>query len=413
MEYRDEVYFAGQVEAEPPFPAAEFAGRCSRIRDRMAAAGIDCLVLSAPESMFYVSGYQCEWYQAQSPPQWPAASCTVLHVDHEQPLHFDTEREAALGRITATGVEPRLFPRTALRGGAAYVADELAQAGWLRGRVGLELWSYRPNRVLSEAFQIALEAHGARVVDATFLVREERWLKSPLELAAIREAATIADVGMTAARSAIQVGVTELEVYGELVRALARAGGENTAITQPVLSGPKTVAAHALSSRRRIGADEVVTVDCSGVRHRYHANLARTFFTGEPPDDIAAVAALAAASIEVVRPLLRPGLPFRELSATVRAYYEDAGLWGSRGWIGGYEMGIAFYGDWVGNVVWDPLSDVNADRVFAPGTAVNIETQIFLPRHQGLFFAIDTLIFDADRAEVASTLPVPLGKVGW
>ena len=44
---------------------------------------------------------------------------------------------------------------------------------------------------------------------------------------------------MRAARDALAPGVTELEVYGEMVAALAKAGGENTAITQPVLFGTR------------------------------------------------------------------------------------------------------------------------------------------------------------------------------
>jgi len=137
-------------------------------------------------------------------------------------------------------------------------------------------------------------------------------------------------------------------------------------------------------------------------------NLARMFHCGEPEADVADVAARAAASIDVVKGLLRPGLPVRELSEALVAYYQSEGLWESRGWIGGYEMGIAFYGDWVGNVVFDPLAELHADKVLEPGTAVNCETQIFLPRHVGQFFSIDTLLFDDDEAVIASELPATL-----
>ena len=99
--------------------------------------------------------------------------------------------------------------------------DELAALGWLEGRLGLELWSYRPNGPLSARFQALAAERGATIVDGTDVVRELRWVKSPLERAAMREAARIADVGMVAARDALQPGVTELEVYGEMV---ARAG---------------------------------------------------------------------------------------------------------------------------------------------------------------------------------------------
>ena len=111
----------------------------------MQADGVECLFLTSPEAMFWVSGYQCEWYQAQSPRQWPAASGIAIHVDHDHYILFDTEREAALGRIFTCSVDTRYFPRTSLRGGAEFVIDELAALGWLEGRLGLELWSYRPN----------------------------------------------------------------------------------------------------------------------------------------------------------------------------------------------------------------------------------------------------------------------------
>lgn len=408
MEYRDEVYFESVPEAEPPFPADELAGRLARIRAAMAEAGIDTLVLSAPESMYYATGYQCEWYQAQSPREWPAGSCVAVRADDGRAILFDTEREAVLGRVFAQVDDRRFFPRTSLRDGAAFVADELAALGWLDGTVGLELWSYRPNRPLSERLQGLLEERGGRVVDGTDVLRGVRWLKTPWERAVLREAARIADAGLAAAEAAIAPGVTELEVWGEVMAALGRAGGENPAITLPVLSGTKTNALHALSTRRRMQAGEIVTVDVAGVHRRYHVNAARTFSLGEPPADVADVAARAAASIDVVRGLLRPGLPVRELNEAVRAYYEDVGLWTSRGWVGGYEMGIAFAPDWVGSFVWDPLAERNADRAFEPGACVNCETQVFLPRQVGQFFAIDSLIFDDATAEVMSARPAGL-----
>ena len=92
MEYRDEVYFHSKPEAEVPFSAEEFKNRLTRIRKAMATAGIDMLYLMAPESMYYVSGYQAEWYQAQSPRQWPASSAIAVHVDHDHYILFDSER---------------------------------------------------------------------------------------------------------------------------------------------------------------------------------------------------------------------------------------------------------------------------------------------------------------------------------
>ena len=57
MAYRDEVYFEAPVEPEVSFGEDEFAGRLERIRAAMAGAGIDCLFLTSPESLYYVKRY--------------------------------------------------------------------------------------------------------------------------------------------------------------------------------------------------------------------------------------------------------------------------------------------------------------------------------------------------------------------
>ena len=144
----------------------------------------------------------------------------------------------------------------------------------------------------------------------------------------------------------------------------------------------------------------------SGVHKRYHMNAARTFSVGEPAKDVADKARLSAGVMDVGAGCLRPNLPVRELNDEVKRYYDEHQLWDDRGWIGGYEMGISFLSDWVGNFVYDPLSEKNADRVFEPGTAVNHEIQIFLPRFVGQFFVIESLLFEADKASF-STPEVP------
>ena len=402
MAYRDEVYFESGSEPEPPFGEEEFAARLTRVRAAMERAGIECLFLSSPESLYYVSGYLCMWYQTESPMEWPPSNGIAVHVDHDRFIHFETEREAVLTRTFSVSRDTRFFPRDRYRDGTPFVAAELKAEGWLGGRVGLEFWAMRPNRAVSERFQAAFEAAGARVVDGSAILRELRWKKSAAEMACLREAARIATLGLERAREVLRPGLSELEAQGEIIRTLCAAGGELPAMMVPVLSGRKTNACHAAATRRRMRAGEVVVVDLAGVHKRYHVNAARTFSLGEPPPDVRERAARAAGVMDPVRACLRPNLPVRELNEVTRRYYEEQGLWESRGWVGGYETGIAFFSDWVGHFVYDPLSEKNAGRRFEPGTAVNYESQIFLPRHQGGYFLIESFLFTEERAALAT-----------
>jgi Xaa-Pro dipeptidase len=316
-------------------------------------------------------------------------------------------------RTFTVSKDTRYFPKESYRDGTRFIADELKAEGWLKGKVGMEFWAMQPNRVIGQKIQTQFEAAGAQVVDASHVLREVRWVKSPAEVECLEESCRIATAGLNAAREVIRPGVTELEVQGEVIRALCAAGGELQAMMMPVLSGGKSNAAHAVATRKKIKAGETVAVDVAGVHKRYHMNAARTFSVGEPAKDIAEKAALAAGVMDVVIDCLRPNLPVRELNEKVKAYYDEHNLWDERGWIGGYEMGIAFLSDWVGSFVYDPLVEKNADRRFEPGTAVNHEIQIFLPRFTGQFFMIESLLFKENEVLLATPdVPYGLAVVG-
>jgi Xaa-Pro dipeptidase len=391
-------------DSELGFSADEYKSRLSAIRKRMADDKIDLLWLMAPESLYYVSGYTCEWYQAQSPKQWPATSGIAVHVDHDRFIMFDTPSEKIMCRFVTCADDIRTFPIDNRRDGIGFIVDELKAEGWLGGSVGMELHSYRPNPAISARFREAFETSDSTVVDGSDILRELRWIKSPQEIAYIEQAAEIADVGLAAAKNAIRAGVTELEVYGEIIQAMAKAGGENPAITLPVLSGLKANTGHSLASRKVIQQGEQVNIDVSGVYWRYHANAARSFYVGDPPADVLDYHNKSSAVFDVISDLLRPGLTVGELVSTTRKYYEDVGTWSDAGWVGGYELGIGFPPDWVGNFVYE-MSQGDSDKVFEPGTCVNFESQFFSPRMSGITYYICTLLFTQDDAKLPIQAP--------
>ena len=402
MQYRDDVYQNAQPQQELAFTPEEYRSRLVRIRNAMALAGIDCLFVTSPESMYYLCGYICMWYQTESPIEWPPSNGIAVHVDNDFLIHFETEREAVLTRTFTPITDTRYFPKDSYRNGTEYILGELKSEGWLKGTMGLEYWAMRPNYVVQEIYRAAFESAGARVVDGSEIIRGVRWVKSAAEMACMQEAARIARAGLQATINIIQTGMTELEVQGEILRALTAAGGEMPAMMLPVVSGKKSNATHAVATRKKLQKGETLFIDLCGVHKRYHINAARTFSLGEPAEDIKTRASTAASVMDVVRDCIRPNLPVAEFNRRVMEFYQQKNLWDSRGWIGGYEMGIAFFSDWVGNFVYDPLAEKNSERVFEPGTVVNHESQIFLPRFSGQYFMVESLLFYEDRVDLAT-----------
>lgn len=390
---------------EVPFSQNEYRKRLSRVREIMAREKIDLLFLSAPESLFYMSGYQAEWYQSQSPEIWPPASGIAIHVNRDDFIHFDTEEEEILCRYTTVSPDIRIYRETAeTTGMLSWIVQELKKEGWLPGTIGLEMRSYRPNRAVSESVQSALEKEGCRVVDGTDIVKEARAVKSPQEIAYVEKAMQIAEIGMKAAIESIRPGMTELQVYGEIVHAMAKAGGENPGIPVLVTSGPKSACLHALASRKKIQKGEIVNVDICGVYNRYHGDIARSLSMGKPNPDVAKVVELSARAFEVLGDLIRPNLPVSELNHTMKAYYQEAGILQDRWWVGGYELGIAFPPDWVGEFVFD-LDLAAGDQLFVSGTVVNYESNFYLPHKAGVSYQINTLIFTEEQARILGKIP--------
>jgi Xaa-Pro dipeptidase len=386
--------------SEASFPLQEYRGRVDRIRREMEAAGIRTLFLSAPESICYVDGYRSEWYHGQSPvhPDWYPASGVAINVDEDVPVHYEDEDELILARVTTVGSE--LSVRR-YEGGPwiDHIVEDLGRRGWLHGTAGLETWAGRPSRGYSELFQAALERAGAEVTDATSIVRNVRRIKSPAEIDVILEAQRIADIGMRAAIDHMAPGITELDVYGEMTYAMARAGGEPAAIFLPVASGRKSACVHALAGRRVIEPGDIVNVDICGVYQRYHANIARAFSIGRPAPAVEARCRKIAGAVDVVASTIRPGLPVRELLTALERYYRDEGIFEEQWWIGGYELGIAFPPDWVGGWFFDSWTDPGDDR-FEPGLVTNFEANFYLPELAGLAMQIDTIVFTEGEARM-------------
>jgi len=395
---RDLVFEQCQPEPDLAFSEAEFQQRLRRIRERMERDDIDLLWLMAPESLYYVSGYKCIWYQAQSPKQWPATSGIAIHRERDDFILFDTPSEAIMCRYVTCAKDLRVFPMGGRRDGIGFIVDELKSAGWLdSGVLGMEFHSYRPNPVVSQRFRDAFAQSGMTVRDGSDVLREVRWVKSEAEMTCLEKAVEITDIGFEAAKNAIRPGVTELDVYAEMNYAMTRAGGEQPGITLPVNSGLKANCGHALASRRKICAGEQVNIDLSGVFERYHANGGRSFYVGEPPQDVLDFHRLSSDVFDVIDSILRPDLPVAELVRTTRAYYEEVGIWSDAGWVGGYELGLAFPPDWVGNFVYE-MTDTESDKLLQPGTVINFESQFFAPRMSGITYYIDMLMFKPDAA---------------
>jgi Xaa-Pro dipeptidase len=383
-------------QSDLAFDRDEYARRLRRLQLAMEQAKLDTLIVSAPDAMCWLHGYQARWYKSHSTTAWPPFQCTVVHLGDERLLQFDMERHRYLIPRTSVVSDLRLNSVNTIGEWLEFFVGELEAEGWLGGTVGIEKWSSVPNRATSEMIEAALHSRGCRVVDGSLVTRQVRRLKSGAEIEVLRRAAGACDAGLRALQGALAPGITELEAWEAMVHAMIAAGGEPAALQENVWAGTSPLI-HALSSRRQIAAGEIVCADPCGVVHRYHANAARTLSIGEPEPAALELMGVLAEGVRLFEDSAAPGVRIGDVQRTLRAFYQDSGIWERRGWLGGYEFGIAFPPDWVGEWVF-AVDDADSDEVFEEGLVTNYESVIGL-------VLIDTFVIGAAGAERLSSVP--------
>ncbi|MCK5922816.1 MAG: aminopeptidase P family protein, partial [Methylococcales bacterium] len=173
------------------------------------------------------------------------------HPDEDYP--YSTIQ--SLSEIMAeTGTELRSVRRVGLGGRGLMSADLLA------------------------AFEKALPQ--AEWIDVENALCDVRAQKSAAEIAVIKYAYQIAEIGLQAALDTIGVGVTEREVAAEIESAMRRAGAEGTGIDTIVASGPNSRPILARSTFRQIQADELVLLTIAPRYEGYHAAIGRPVLVG-------------------------------------------------------------------------------------------------------------------------------------
>lgn len=177
-----------------------------------------------------------------------------------------------------------------------------------------------------------------------------------------------------------------------------------------VNSGPKAGTLHGVASRRKLRRGDIINMDMCGVYNRYHSNLARSSYFGEPPADLRAAMDKPRQVAAAVRAEMKSGVTRRRIMELDRQYAEELGIWEDQWWIGGYDLGIAFAPGWVGYNFFAAELDPG-DQALEPGMVMNHEWNFYLPFGAGLRELIDTLIVTEGGVEFPHRVPLELNVV--
>ena len=259
--------------------------RLDRVVANMAAQGLGQIVVSAPTSVYYLTGLYVE------PMERMLAllirddgSCTLyaneLFALPPQPdlpikLHTDSDDPAA---ILAADLRP--------------------------GKLGVDKWW--PSK-----FLIGILSRRSDVVPVlgSAPVDEARMCKDAEEIAAMRHASRINDGVMAAAIGAIHAGATEAELADLVERTFRAQGADRSSEGQLVCFGPNGADPHHSPNDTVLRRGDSVVLDIFIPIRRYWCDMTRTVFFGAVSDEGRRVYDTVRAANEAAEAMIRPGIP--------------------------------------------------------------------------------------------------------
>ncbi len=221
---------------------------------------------------------------------------------------------------------------------------------------------------------------GARVIDGAPVIDTMRGVKSPTELALMRQAkAMTLEVHKRAARI-LAPGIRASEVIRFIDEAHRQLGAPGSYFCA-VQFGRATAFPHGLPGDQSLAEGELVLIDTGCTIDGYHSDITRTYAFGQVDDDIRAMWDVEHEAQAAAFAAVRPGVPCSAIDDAARAVLERAGLGPDYRLPGlphrtGHGIGLAIHEP--------PYLVRGADQPLMPGMCFSNEPMIVVPDRYGI-----------------------------
>ena len=247
--------------------------RLERARKAVAESDADALFIFRAEDARYITGHRSHL----GPVAALSFGNVVLHRNGDYILYTMD------GKTTLDGMpwldKSQIKPRANVRDHTGTVAwAESVKADFELGPgsvIGVDLWNPRIEASLKTVFT------DVEFVDGFDILMNAKIIKTQDELACIRAAGVLTEVGFQAALDALKPGVKECEVLAAAWQAMTALGSEWTQCSNIVASGPYTAPYRRFTSDRIIRVGDPVIIDIGGCFNGYWGDFTRSYICGD------------------------------------------------------------------------------------------------------------------------------------
>jgi Xaa-Pro aminopeptidase len=230
-----------------------------------------------------------------------------------------------------------------------------------------------------------------------------RLVKDPHELARMRMAIDITELGHLAGMQAVRPGMWEYQLEAVIEATFRGHGADRVGYPSFVGSGPNGSTLHYDVARREMRSGDLVAVDAGAEWGQYTADITRTFpVNGRFTARQKAVYDLVLATQRATFDSVRPGVRLRDLNRVARRYMKD-----HSGKLCGVRTCEDYFVHGVGHWLWMNVHDPGDDNApLAPGMVLTIEPGIYLPAESlGIRIEDDVLVTPTGGEWLSTRVP--------
>jgi Xaa-Pro dipeptidase len=317
--------------AESAFPKAEYDGRVARARALLEAAGIDVMIVTGPENIFYLTGQQTPGYYTFQALVLPVDGEPAFVVRQLEYFNFIANTYITSAQVYGDGDQPVKF-----------LVDVIKSRGWASKRIAIDKRGW----FLPIATYEAVREQLGDIGDAAGIIEQLRIVKSAAELEKIAMAATYVDAGMRAGLAAIKLGGSDNDLVAAMMGQAIAAGSEYVGMEPLVSVGRRSGVPHGTWRRGKIAANAPIFLEMAACHDRYHAALMRCAWLGNAPQVAIDMERTCQDGLQAAMDAIKPGEPCAAPHLACQAVIDRAGYTENFKKRAGYSIGISFAPDW-------------------------------------------------------------------
>ncbi len=207
------------------------------------------------------------------------------------------------------------------------------------GRLSVGKLAFEPQNATYLTYEQWRDGLGVELVSMGDVISPLRKVKTPEEVAKIREACAIADACFTHVQRMIQPGVSEYDLALDMEFFMRRQGAE-VAFDIIAASGWRGSLPHGRASEKIVEKGDLITFDFGAKKNGYNSDITRTVAVGEPDArqrevyDQVLKAQLAALE------MMRPGVRAHDVDARAREVFDEKSMASAFGHGLGHGLGL-------------------------------------------------------------------------